>query len=111
MTRKRQFKKGPRKLPAFRSAEEEARFFETHSMAGYWDQMEDVDQIIELAPALARRIQERMKKRLLALRIEEWQIERAKQIARRKHVPYQQLMREWISRGIRSEGTKKRRAQ
>ncbi|MBI4563477.1 MAG: hypothetical protein HY716_02125 [Planctomycetes bacterium] len=53
----------------------------------------------------------KLKKRLLALRLEEWQIERAKEMARRKHVPYQQLMREWISRGIRSEGTKRRRVQ
>ena len=104
-------KKGPKKLPKFRSVEEETRFFETHSMAGYWDQLEDVDQVIELAPALARRIQERMKKRLVALRIEEWQIQRAKEIARREHVPYQQLMREWISVGIRSKGKAKRRAQ
>ncbi len=57
----------------------------------------------ELAPALERRIRERMKKRLLAIRLENWQIARAKEIARKKGVPYQRLMREWISRGIRSE--------
>ncbi|MBI2899412.1 MAG: hypothetical protein HYY17_04460 [Planctomycetes bacterium] len=97
-------KKGPGKLPKFKSDEEEIRFFERHDMAAYWDQLEDVDAVIELSPALERRIRERMKKRLLAIRLENWQIARAKEIARKKGVPYQQLMREWISRGIRSEG-------
>jgi hypothetical protein len=73
--------------------------------------MEDVYAVIELAPALVRRIQERLKKRLLALRLEEWQIRRAREIARQKKIPYQALMREWITRGIRAEGLKKRRAE
>ena len=111
MREKARLKKGPKKLPRFRSDEEAAHFFETHSVADYWDQMGDVDEVIELAPALVRRIRERMKKRLLALRLEEWQIRRAREIARQKKVPYQSLMREWITRGIRAEGLKKRRAE
>jgi len=111
MSVKMRLKKGPRKLPRFGSDEEAARFFDTHSVADYWDQMEDVDEVIELAPRLVRRIQEGMKKRLLALRLEEWQIRRAKEIARLKKVPYQALMREWITRGIRAETSKKRRAE
>lgn len=111
MKEKIHLKKGPKKLPRFRSDEEAARFFETHSIAPYWDQMEDVDEVIELAPALVRRIRERMKKRLLALRLEEWQIRRSKEIARQKKVPYQTLMREWITRGIRADSVKKRLAQ
>lgn len=110
MIRKQALKGGPRKLPKFRSVEEEVRFFETHSMAPYWSQLENVDQIIELAPHLARRIQERMKKRLVALRLEEWQFQRAKEIARREHIPYQKLMREWISQGIRLQGKARRQA-
>ncbi|MBI4565286.1 MAG: hypothetical protein HY716_11390 [Planctomycetes bacterium] len=108
MAQKIHLRKGPKKLPVFRSDEALVRFFETHSVAGYWDQLEDVDEVIELAPQLAKRIRERMKKRMLAIRLEEWQIRRAKEIARRKGVPYQQLMRDWISRGIRSEAKKRR---
>ena len=104
-------KKGPKKLPKFKTREEEVRFFETHDMAPYWDDLDKVDEVIELAPGLARRIQERMKKRMLAIRLEEWQIARAKEIARNKGVPYQQLMRQWISRGIRRESASKRRAE
>lgn len=75
------------------------------------ERIQQVDEVIALPPALARRIQERMKKRMLAIRLEEWQIARAKEIARKKGVPYQQLMREWISRGIRQESSSKRRAE
>jgi len=105
-------KKGPKKLPHFKTDAEEIRFFETHDMAPYWDQLENVDEVIELAPALERRIRERMKKRLVAIRLEEWQIARAKEIARKKRVPYQRLLRDWISQGLRAEkGTTKRRAE
>lgn len=105
-------KKGPKKLPKFKTREEEIRFFETHDMAPYWDQLEEVDEMIELAPELTRRIQERMKKRMLAIRLEVWQIARTKEIARKQGVPYQQLMRRWISAGIRLEKSpSKRRAE
>lgn len=112
MPRKSSLKRGPRRLPRFKSPEEEIRFFETHDMARYWDQLEDVDEVLELAPALERRIRERMKKRLVAIRLEEWQIERAKEIARDRRIPYQRLLREWISQGLRAEKARsKRRAE
>lgn len=104
-------KKGTKKLPKFKSDRAEVRFFETHDMAEYWDELEDVDEVIELAPELARRIRERMKKRLLAIRLEEWQIARAKELAKKQKVPYQQLMREWITRGIHADSAKRRHAQ
>jgi predicted DNA binding CopG/RHH family protein len=104
-------RKGPKKLPKFNSPGEEIRFFETHDMADYWDQLEEADTVIQVAPALAQRIRERMKKRMLAIRLEEWQIARAKEIAKRKGIPYQQLMREWISHGIRLERSSRRRAE
>ena len=111
-------KKDPRRhgpqprIPRFKSEAEEARFWDTHSPFDYPGEFEDADEVIRLAPALARRIRERMKKRLLAIRLEGWQIEGAKRIARDKGVPYQALMREWISQGIRAAGRpKKKRAR
>jgi predicted DNA binding CopG/RHH family protein len=105
-------KKGPKRIPKFKSEKEEARFWDTHDLSQYWDQLEEVDEMIELAPELAKRIQERMKKRMLAIRLEEWQIARTKEIAQKKGLPYQQLMRQWISKVIRQESDpKKRRAQ
>lgn len=101
----------PKRLPTFKSEAEETRFWDNHSPLDYTEDFKDTDEVIELAPELARRIRERLKKRLLAIRLEEWQIERTKEIARMKGVPYQQLMRNWISVGIRAEGIKRRRAQ
>lgn len=93
----------PRALPRFKSAAQEARFWETHDIADYWAQLRRVDETFVPAPALARRIRERPRKRLLSLRLETRQIETAKKIARRKRVPYQTLLREWIARAIRAE--------
>jgi predicted DNA binding CopG/RHH family protein len=101
-----------KKLPRFRSAAEEARFWATHSPLNYPDEFKEVDSVFVLAPELARKLRERMSKRLFALRLEQWQIERAKEIARAKGIPYQRLMREWIGQGIRSESAAlRRRAQ
>ncbi len=96
-------KKTPAILPRFKTEAEEARFWETHDIANYWSQLKPVDETFGVSPALARAIRERSRKRLLSLRLETWQIESAKKIARRKRVPYQTLLREWIARGIRGE--------
>lgn len=106
--------KKTRRVPELKTEEDVHRFWSTHSLADYLDDTEAVDVVIRLAPALARRIRERSRKRLLTIRLEEWRIARAKEIARAKGVPYQQLLREWISRGLSSDRTpkpKKRRAQ
>src|SRR5579862_8683597 len=50
MKKPRALKKGPKTLPKFKTPEEEIRFFETHDMAPYWDQLETIDEVIELAP-------------------------------------------------------------
>lgn len=90
-----------KKLPRFKSAEEEAEFWETHSVTDYIDQLEPADEIFTLSPILAQRIQERAKKRLVSIRLAEWEIEQSKQIAKRMKIPYQTLMREWIDQGLR----------
>ena len=72
-------------------------------MAPYWNQLGNVDAMIELAPDLERRIRSRMKKRLVAIRLEEWQIARAKEAAAKRGIPYQQLLREWITSGMRAD--------
>lgn len=80
-----------------------AKFVEGHDLAPHLKEMELVDQTLALAPELAERIRERAKKRLIALRLPQWQIEGARKIARRKKVPYQALMRAWIGEGLRQE--------
>ena len=65
--------------------------------------MEEIDEQIQLDPALAYKIRERTKKKLIALRLELWQLKGAKALAARKHIPYQHLLRYWISQGLRQE--------
>lgn len=99
------------KLPKFRSRAEEVRFWDHHDPLDYWDQLEKVDEVFVLAPELARRIQERAKTRLFTMRVQPWQIDEARRIARSLGVPYQRLLRTWITEGIRRSGEKRRTAR
>jgi predicted DNA binding CopG/RHH family protein len=92
-----------KKLPQFKTSEEAARFWDTHSLTNYLHEFNEVDEMFVLSPALAREIRERAKRRLVSLRLARWEIDRSKKIAQRKNVPYQALIREWIDDGIRRE--------
>ena len=92
-----------KKLPKFRSREAEARFWDSHSLADYIGQMKDVTELFTFAPELVHKIQERSKKKMISLRLAGWEIERSKQIAKAKHIPYQALLRVWIDEGLRRE--------
>ncbi|MGO0122229.1 CopG family antitoxin [Desulfothermobacter acidiphilus] len=90
-----------KELPRFESEEEEARFWDTHNSLNYIESEEQVE--IELAPELARELARRSETRRVALRLRVSQIEAAKEIARRKDIPYQRLLRSWIAEAIRRE--------
>jgi len=96
-------KKGTKRIPDLKTEEAIDRFWSTRSLTDYLGDTEEVDEILVLAPELARRIRERSRKRLLTIRLEEWRIARAKAIARAKGIPYQRLLRDWISRGMAEE--------
>ena len=38
-----------RKIPKFKSVEEEAKYWDTHSFADHWDEFKPVDVVVELA--------------------------------------------------------------
>ena len=90
------------KIPKFKNDKEAAEFWDTHSAVDYLDDMEDAPPV-ELDPKLTEAIRERSKMRLVSLRLRQSQIEAAKKIAREKDIPYQTLIRSWISQAIRSE--------
>ena len=94
-------KRRKKQIPAFRNEAAEARFWATRDLADFLDGTEAIDETIELAPHLERRIRERTRKKLLTIRLEAWRIERAKRIAKKMGVPYQTLIRTWISEGIK----------
>ncbi|MBI3013742.1 MAG: hypothetical protein HYY65_01455 [Candidatus Tectomicrobia bacterium] len=95
-------------VPRFKNEAEEAHFWSTHSLADIWDQLEPVE--IEVSPRARRITLQRSRKKPVTLRLEEGQIARAKQLARRKSLSYQALMRSWISEGIIREAQTRRRA-
>ena len=107
--------KKTKRIPELKTEAEVHRFWSTHSLTDYLGDTEAVDEVIALSPDLARKIQERSRKRLLTIRLEEWRITRAKEIAHKKGIPYQQLLRDWITRGLDADAPhhkpKKRRAQ
>jgi len=78
-------------MPEFKSEQEMADFWDTHSVADYWDQLEPVE--VELAPELETVVSERQKTKHIALRLRVSQIEAAKEIAKKKDIPYHTLMR------------------
>lgn len=75
----------PKELPHFNGAEEEATFWETHSVADYWNQMEPVEVKAE-----------RQRKKLISIRLDPVYLEQIKQVANRKGIPYQSLIQMWL---------------
>ena len=91
-------------LPKFRSDQEAAGYFESHSVAGVWDRLPEALQA-KPSPALARKIRDRQAraKSPISLRLAPEQIVAAKRVAAAKSVGYQTQLRMWIAEGIRRE--------
>ena len=91
-------------LPKFRSNQDAAEYFESHSVASVWDQLPEAPQV-KLSAALARKIRDRhaRAKSPISLRLAPEQIAAAKHIAAAKSVGYQTQLRMWIAEGIRRE--------
>ncbi|MGB9867952.1 MAG: CopG family antitoxin [Bacillota bacterium] len=88
-------------LPRFGSEKEEAEFWDRHNSLDYIESDDQVD--IELAPELVAKSRDRSKTKRITLRLKVSQIEAAKEIASKKDIPYQTLMRSWIAEAIRRE--------
>lgn len=103
-------KTGPKTLPAFETIDDAVAFFDTHDTAPYLDEMESGPEELaldrKLKARILRRARERLKKKLLTLRLENRQIEDARRIATEKGMGYLTLMRVWIQEGIRREKKK-----
>ena len=82
------------KIPKFKTLEEEAEFWDTHSLADYWDQLEEVEGPL---------IDERPPKKLVSIRFDGALIDAAKRIARTKGIGYQTLLRMWAYEGLTRE--------
>jgi predicted DNA binding CopG/RHH family protein len=93
------------KAPNFRSDRKAADFWATHDSARYVRDLKE--EPVTVDTALRRRVVERAAaKKAVTLRLENQQIARAKEVARRKSVPYQTLMRMWIAEGLAKESAR-----
>ena len=84
-----------KKLPKFKSEEEEAHFWETHSPLDYPEEFTEVKEPFKFTSALLKKVagKKEERKRHLTLRMGQHQIDLAKVIAKYKGLPYQTLMR------------------
>ncbi len=94
--------KTKRDVPKFKDDREAAEFWATHDSAPYAGALREV--AVKASPGLRRHVAERGElKKPVTLRLEPQQIAAAKQVARRKRVPYQTLLRMWIAEGLTKE--------
>ncbi len=82
-----------KKIPTFKSIKEEAKFWDTHSFADYWDQFSDIELVVELEkPAndtLIVRIQKSLKQKL-------------EKLAKKKGISVSSLSRILLTKQLRS---------
>lgn len=93
------------RIPEFASEEEEREFWDSYSFAEAMERgvLEPLDEPVELDPALEAKIRERAKTKQVTLRLRVSQIEAAKEISKKKDIPYQTLIRSWVAEAIRRE--------
>ena len=89
-------------VPTFKTDRQAANFWAAHDSMPYVRGLKETR--VKIAPSLRRRVVARARaKKAVTLRLEEYQIARAKQVARRKSIPYQTLLRMWIAEGLGRE--------
>lgn len=90
-----------KEIPKFKSEKEEANFWENNSTMDF----DDIVPAPEVDIKLTKEAQEKIKSGLkpVTLRLKQSQIDDVKEIAESKGIPYQTLIRMWVSDAIRTE--------
>lgn len=83
-------------IPAFKSYEEEANFWDTHSVTDFENETEDVDIVFEL---------EKPRGESLVLRVQKGLKNRLRKIARSKGLNVSTLARMWLMEKAQAVGT------
>lgn len=84
-----------KKMPEFKNEKEFAKFVEEHDMADYAGDLEEVKDIkITIS---------KQTKTMISLRIYPYLLDEIKQIAAKKHMPYQSLIQQWLAEKINEE--------
>ena len=78
------------KIPKFRSIEEERKFWDTHSVTDFLDELEFVDtKFVKKKPMVT-----------LSFRIEESKAKELKELAKRMNIPYTVFIREIVDKAL-----------
>jgi predicted DNA binding CopG/RHH family protein len=85
--------KNKKKLPDFISDEEFAEFVETHDMADYLDEFEEVKNMKFKRPT----------KRPITMKVYPYILEEIKRLAAEKGMPYQTLIGQWLAERVSQE--------
>lgn len=86
-------KKKVEKIPKFESIEEEAKFWDTHSFADYWDEFEDVDIVVNL---------HKPKEETLVLRLQKSLKDKLEKIAKSRGLNVSTLARMWLMERVQT---------
>lgn len=86
-------KKKVSRISKFKTIEEEAKFWDTHSFADYWDEFKDVDLMVEL---------HKPKEETLVLRLQTSIKNRLEKIAKNKGLSVSSLARMWLMEKLHS---------
>lgn len=88
-------KKKKSRMPDFNkmTREEEANWWDTHDMGDYWDELEDVDIVVDL---------QKPKDETLVLRLQKDAKEKLNRVAKKKGVSASSLARTWLTEKLRS---------
>lgn len=89
-------KKKSSKIPRFKTLEDEAAFWDTHSVTDFEDEMEDVDMVFEL---------DKPREETLIVRVQKNMKTRMQYIARRKGLNVSTLARMWLLERLRTYST------
>lgn len=81
------------KIPVFHSYEEEANFWDTHSVTDFEDETEDVDIVFEL---------DKPKRESLILRVNKDMKRKLEKVAKKKKVSVSTLSRIWLAEKLQS---------
>lgn len=84
------------RIPKFKTDQEAAEFWDTHSVLDYLDEFEVVDDVKFLRP----------QKEVVSLRLDRPMVEALKRLARKKGIGYSPLVRMWLMERLQQEMTK-----
>ena len=75
------------RIPKFKTIEEEAKFWDTHSLSDYWDEFKDIDIVFDL---------QKPKQETLILRLQKEVKNKLEKVAKSKGLSVSSLARIWL---------------